>query len=245
MDFPAAQKFYGENYFTGGDYQDYQSSEPIIKRNFARFIERLRRVQPSGKMLELGCAYGYFLEMARSDWEVTGIDISEPATSACADRFPGSVYCGDLLTAELPRSHYDWVVAWDTIEHLDKPREYMARCLELLRPGGYLALTTGDVSSWSARLFGRRWRLLTPPSHLTFFSRTGMRKLLRMAGFTQICFDTVGYDRSLAFSVFRLLGEDVYGAIRHRYPRIDRFLQSQSYYVNLRDIMFVVAQRSV
>jgi len=163
----------------------------------------------------------------------------------CAARFPGSVYCADLLAVELALSHYDWVVAWDTIEHLDKPREYLTRCFELLRPGGYLALTSGDVSSWSARLLGRRWRLLTPPSHLTFFSRTGMCEMLTIAGFTQLQFDTVGYERTLAFSVFRLLGEALHTTICCRYPRLYGFLESHSLYVDLQDIMFVVAQKPV
>ena len=91
MDVSMAQEFYGENYFQGGDYQDYQSNRTVIKRNFARFIERLRRFRPSGRMLELGCAYGYFLDLAQLHWEVTGIDISHAAVSSCADRFPGSV----------------------------------------------------------------------------------------------------------------------------------------------------------
>jgi SAM-dependent methyltransferase len=243
VDVPTAQEFYGEYYFKGGDYQDYQSSELVLKRNFARFIKRLQRVQPSGKMLELGCALGYFLELAQCNWEVTGIDISESATSQCASHLSGSVLCGDLLATDLPCSHYDWVVAWDTVEHLDRPRDYVARCLELLRPGGHLALTTGDVSSWSARLLGRKWRLFTPPSHLTFFTRKGMVGMLGMVGFNQISLDTVGYDRSLAFTAFRLLGEDIYDTICHRFPKFHHHLGSLSYYVNIRDIMFVTARK--
>jgi SAM-dependent methyltransferase len=194
-------------------------------------------------MLELGSAYGYFLDLAQSDWEVTGVDISRPAISACAARFPDSVHCADLLSVDLPQSHYDWVVAWDTVEHLDKPRAYMTRCFDLLRPGGYLCLTSGDVSSWSARLLGRRWRLMTPPSHLTFFSRVGMRDMLKMAGFSQIEIDTVGYERTLAFSAFRILGDELYSTISRRFPRLGRLLESHSFYVDLRDIMFVVARK--
>jgi len=243
MDIRAAQSFYEYQYFHGGDYRDYQATEQISKRNFARFIKRLLRVQPAGQLLELGCAYGYFLDLAKLHWQVTGIDISAVAISSCTRRLAGTVHCADLLETDLPRSQYDWIVGWDMIEHVAEPRKYTARTFELLRPGGWLALTTGDVSSLASRLMGRKWRLLTPPSHLTFFSRPGMRCMLHDAGYKQITFETAGYERSLDFVLFRLLGERGHMQIAQRHRVLYRFLQSKAFYIDLGDIMFVMAQK--
>jgi len=46
-----------------------------------------------------------------------------------------------------------------------------------LRPGGILVLTTGDFGSALARMAGARWRLMTPPQHLWFFTAASIERL--------------------------------------------------------------------
>lgn len=240
----AATSFYDHSYFHGGDYQDYQASEPFIRRNFEALVERLRTVRRGTRLFEMGCAYGYFLDVARGYWEIAGIDISVAAVSAARERLGDQVRHGDLLQAQLPEGHYDWVVGWDMIEHVEAPRAYVAKAARLLRPGGCLALSTGDVGSIAARLSGQHWRLLTPPSHLTYFSRRGMDLLMCEAGFSEVTFSTLGYERSLDFAAFRLLGQSAYGRLVKRHPRLQARLASLSFYVDLGDIMFVTARKS-
>ncbi len=132
---------------------------------------------------------------------------------------------------------------WSAGEHVDAPRAYAARAFDLLRPGGYLALSTGDVGSRAARLLGRRWRLLTPPSHLTYFTRRGMERMLTDAGFSEVGFSTVGYARSLDFVAFRLLGEARYQRLVKRRSGLRAFLGARSFYLDLGDIMFVNARK--
>ncbi len=238
-----ANSYYGYDYFHGGDYHNYVSSELIIKRNFQENIRRLRKIKPDGKLLEVGCAYGFFLDLAAEHWIVSGIDISEIAIDYCKKRHTNYVQHGDLLAVDLPLSTFDWVVAWDVIEHVDEPIQYSARIYDLLREGGRIALTTGDVSSMLAKLLGKRWRLLTPPSHLTFFSRKGMASLLVKAGFNQIQFRTLGYERSLDFTLFRLLGQKQYTRLCNYYPALCAKFESISFRVDLKDIMFVTATK--
>ena len=243
MDAEAAGAFYDRSYFHGGDYADYESSRLFLQRNFDVFARRMRRIHRGRRLLEVGCAYGYFLDIVQRDWDVEGIDISEDAIRSARHRFGERVRCGDLLSQPLRSSAYDWVVAWDTIEHVDEPRAYVQRVGELLTPGGYVALTTGDVSSLVARLRSRRWRLLTPPSHLTFFSRTGMRRMLNDAGFEDIRISTTGYRRSLDFVFYRLLGGHRCRRIMAASPSLHRLLQDWGFYLNLFDVMFVTARK--
>jgi hypothetical protein len=73
---------------------------------------------------------------------------------------------------------------WDYIEHWIDPSGDVRAAGELLRTGGALALSTGDIGSLLARLSGRRWHLLTPRHHNFYFSVPTMRRLLERAGFT-------------------------------------------------------------
>jgi SAM-dependent methyltransferase len=76
------------------------------------------------------------------------------------------------------------IVLFDVIEHLPDPRATLALCYESLNPGGVLVLTTGDFGSPLARLAGVRWRLMTPPQHLWFFTEESVRRLATGLGFS-------------------------------------------------------------
>ena len=194
-------------------------------------------------MLELGCAYGFFLDVAKSHWDVEGIDISREAILSCRERYGEKVLAGDFLSNVFEENLYSWIVGWDMIEHVDDPRAYLKKCFQLLKPGGRVAFTTGDASSLNACIMGRRWRLLTPPSHLTFFSKQGMRKALNDAGFGMPNFKTAGYDRSLDFALYRLFGKSFHRTLTESALGRMLRLKEWSFYLDLGDIMLVVAQK--
>src|ERR1700693_689169 len=77
------EAIYGRDYFHGREYADYEFEGPSLKLNFRRRLQTLKRFVPdhSGKRLfEIGCAYGFFLELARSEFMcVGGVDISDDA----------------------------------------------------------------------------------------------------------------------------------------------------------------------
>src|SRR5579871_1618857 len=66
------QAFYTGDYFTGGrqdGYADYPASEPVLRQEFARTVNFMREHQASGRLLDIGCAYGFFLLEARQHFE--------------------------------------------------------------------------------------------------------------------------------------------------------------------------------
>ena len=83
-------EYYSGDYFSGGradGYVDYQGTEAVLRREFSHSLEFIRRHQASGRLLEIGCAYGFFLEQATTVYDVTGIEIADarPAPAASAD----------------------------------------------------------------------------------------------------------------------------------------------------------------
>src|SRR5690242_7076018 len=81
--------YYTEDYFSGArrdGYADYRGSEPVLRREFARTVDYIRGFRREGRLLELGCAYGFFLEEARRFYDVRGIEIADGAVSFCQAR---------------------------------------------------------------------------------------------------------------------------------------------------------------
>ncbi len=180
---PAA--YYTDGYFSGAHadgYADYRGAEPVLRREFARAVDFLRRYRDGGKLLEVGCAYGFFLQEAKRYFDVAGIELAEDAVAHA--RGAGlNVLHGVVEPRLLDRlGRVDAIVLLDVIEHLPDPRGTLALCARQLNPGGVIMLTTGDFGSGVARLAGEKWRLMTPPQHLWFFTQESMRRLAASLG---------------------------------------------------------------
>jgi SAM-dependent methyltransferase len=175
-----AAAYYTEDYFSGrraDGYADYLGAEPVLRREFARSVDFIRRYRSGGKLLELGCAYGFFLKEAARYFDVAGIELA-PEAAAHGRREGLNVLQGTADAANLQRiGKVDVIVLFDVLEHLPQPRETLALCREHLNGGGIIVITTGDFGSPAARLTGARWRLMTPPQHLWFFTGPSMRRL--------------------------------------------------------------------
>lgn len=238
-------ELYSEKYFAGDEYRDYLAERDIIEKHFRVRLSRLLRYvqQPDGKeLLEIGCAYGFFLNIARTVFRsVQGIDISSDATKYARDTLGLSVYTEDFLLCDEIK-HIDVLCLWDTIEHLQSPHLYLEKASDLMDAGGSVAITTGDINSVMARFRGAKWRQIHPPTHLHYFSKETLGKILRRYGFrVQYC-KYEGMYRSLDMIAYIIL------TIKNNHPDMYKTLKrtgilEHSIYLNLYDIVFCIATR--
>jgi len=189
LDIPEKEfrKIYSRKYYEGEEYLDYGKEREALRRNFRARIRDLSRRHPRGaRLFEIGCAYGYFLEMARDFFEVSGCDISSHAANFARDKLGLEVSDREYLTLPSPERPFDMICLWDTVEHLKDPRLYLEKASREMKKGGTLALSTGDIGSFAAKIRGAKWRLIHPPTHLHYFTRKSIRTLLERLGFGEI-----------------------------------------------------------
>ena len=178
---PAA--YYTGGYFSGDHadgYADYRGAEPVLRREFARTVDFIRRYRRSGKLLEVGCAYGFFLQEAKRYFTVAGIELAADAAAHC--RRQGLAVETGTAEAIGHSGPFDVIVLLDVIEHLPDPHAAMAALARALALDGVIVLTTGDFASLAARTLRSAWRLMTPPQHLWFFTPRSMERLAVSAG---------------------------------------------------------------
>jgi ubiquinone/menaquinone biosynthesis C-methylase UbiE len=151
--------------------------------------------------------------------------------------------CGDFLEVPLEAASVDVVAMWHTVEHLPRPGLTIGKVGRVLKPGGFLFLTTGDIGSVIARVRREKWRLFHPPTHLHYFSLSTIARLLGTAGLQVVKTRYVGVRRSLrqvAYSML-VLGERrpswLYDSIA------DCVIGDFSFVLNTYDIMLVVGQK--
>jgi len=198
--------YYTQGYFSGDHadgYADYLGAEPVLRREFARTLAFIRRYRGTGKLLEVGCAYGFFLQEAKRYFSVRGIELADDAAAYCR-RHGLAVETGTVDEVERGGGPFDVIVLLDVIEHLPDPRATIAALARALAPGGVILLTTGDFASLAARAFGSAWRLMTPPQHLWFFTSRSMERLAAGAGLEIASLDHPGKIVPLALVAYHL-----------------------------------------
>lgn len=185
---------YNETYFNGAQddgYADYAGSEQVLRDEFRRVLGCIRHhVGPGRKrLLEIGSAHGFFLLEAEKEFDCTGLEFSASAAQEARKRGLNVIQGGASRETLADLGEFDVIVLLDTIEHLPNPREVIEACAHHLNAGGILIFTTGDFGSPYAKASGIKWRLMTPPQHLFFFTEGSVRKLARLAGLDVIRFD--------------------------------------------------------
>jgi len=166
-------------------YDNYVEDEENIKITFAKRLDTIERYANKGHLLDVGCATGFFLDLARSrGWRVVGSEVSEFTVRYARHTLGLDVRLGTLRQLGFEDQAFDVVTMWDVIEHVPDPLAELREVRRILRDGGVLSIITPDVGSLVARVLGTRWEeFRRVREHVYFFSQRTMRETLRKAGF--------------------------------------------------------------
>jgi len=170
-------------YFIG--YDNYLEDEDNIRLTFSKRLKTIESYIPPGRLLDIGCATGFFLDLARQrGWQVTGTEVSAFSVQFARQRFGLDVRLGTLRQIGFPSASFEVVVMWDVIEHVPDPLAELREIHRITVPEGVLSIITPDVSSLVARLLGPRWEeFRRVREHLYFFSRQTLKAMLWKTGF--------------------------------------------------------------
>ncbi|MBN1413592.1 MAG: class I SAM-dependent methyltransferase [Bacteroidales bacterium] len=242
------KKIYTRDYFHGEEYLNYTKDKEIIQLNFEKRIRFIKKTianrLPVSNCLEIGCAYGFFGEILKKHFIAgyTGIDVVPEAIQYGQQVFKLDVRLADYLALPAPEKAYSDVFMWDVIEHLQYPERFIQKIFDELAPGGRLYITTGDFSSFLSRVQGRHWRMIHPPTHLHYFSKSNLILLLGKMGFKIISATYQSIHRSLRqifFSIF-IFGKGKTAFIEQLKNKIP---EHWSIRINTFDIVFIIAEK--
>ncbi len=181
-----------QNYFTqengNSGYVDYLALQNSLKRTFIRRNKFLgdQSWWVSKKILEIGCALGFYPETLKDipGLEYTGIDLNAYAVKVVQQKSFRAIH-GDIKVIQ-ERNYYDLIVFFDVIEHVVEPFKFLENIRKTLKIGGKILLTTPSTSSLLSRLSGSKWVSYITPHHVLLYQPVAITKLLNACGFEKV-----------------------------------------------------------
>lgn len=185
----------GVSYSTEGDklgYEDYIGAEKQIKTSFRKKLKIIEKYKKGERLLDVGCAVGFFLEVAEENgWDAFGVELSEWASNYARGRGL-NVFMGDLTEANFSDDYFDAITMWEVIPNLTDPYSNLIEANKILKKNGLIAILTGNINSIIARFYGINWGNVTPEGNLYYFTPKTLRRMLEITGFNIVKITTHG-----------------------------------------------------
>lgn len=192
---------YEEDYFTDKRkcyYKNYRYDyDPNLfpVPGYKHILDRIKKTGISGKLLDIGCGMGIFLDLARkAGFETTCVDTSSYITQYAKKYFNLNIICDNLSNINFPEKSFDVITILDLIEHVEQPQILLKEINRLLKSEGLLVIVTPNeealinkLSYAIYRLSGGKVKFLVrsnhAPEHRCYFSIESLGHLLQKSGF--------------------------------------------------------------
>ena len=146
------------------------------------------------RILDVGCNTGFFLDIAKNySNHVEGIETAKILGEYAEKTLGVKVHIIDLFDFN-PDKKYDVITLFDVIEHVCSPTKFLAKCKDLLNPGGILLIFTPNYESVAFHVLGERSSLYIPADHLLFFSKDTVEFVAKKLNMEIEMYETRGMD---------------------------------------------------
>ena len=165
------------------------------ERNIFRKIDRqfgvdkrvariLRKQKIPGKILDIGCATGVFLnEMKNKGWESYGIEPNAFAANYAKDQFGLKITNKSFEESNFSGSYFDVITMWDVLEHVINPDWVLHEVYRILKPNGLLVISMPNSDSIDRKIFGKYWAGWDIPRHNNVFNSKNINSYLSKFNF--------------------------------------------------------------
>jgi 2-polyprenyl-3-methyl-5-hydroxy-6-metoxy-1,4-benzoquinol methylase len=177
--------------------REYLETEKFRKILSKQHLENIEEFTTKGKILDIGCFTGYFLELAKErGWDTYGIEPSHWA-GKIAQKRNIKIIAEDIESSLLSKNFFDVITMWDVIEHLPNPIKTLQKCHKYLKKDGILAVGTPNIESFIAKVLRSNNPHLVR-MHLILYSPKTLTKILEQTGFKSV--RTYSYGRTFPVS---------------------------------------------
>lgn len=118
-------------YYEDVNDESYLDNEEQYIATFRGIIQKIQKYKHSGRLLDVGCATGIFLTVAKEFYRVEGLELSHWAGEISKKK--GFAIHQKLLDEMQGNNLYDIISLWGVIEHMEFPTKEIANMYRLLK----------------------------------------------------------------------------------------------------------------
>jgi 2-polyprenyl-3-methyl-5-hydroxy-6-metoxy-1,4-benzoquinol methylase len=196
------KKLYPEKYFHSQHPQGYHDiiarKDDVINYRLKAIMDLINNLSPNkGRLLEVGCALGYFLKLAQNTgWEAQGVELSPWAAQYAREKTNVKVLTGKLEDVNFQDAYFDAIVMIELIEHTQAPDVFLKEVYRILKPDGIILITTPNSKSIHGKIWSRKFQeIFLILEHLFLFSIPTIKRILELTNFKLIHLQTKTYLR--------------------------------------------------
>ncbi len=160
----------------------------------AEYVRDTFGEKSGGTVGDIGAGLGLFLEELRKLWPHCRLVAIEPSIEM-ADTCQGKgleVVPSSIEDVSGWDGQFDLLTSFELFEHLHNPGDFLKKVWDLLRPSGYLFLTTLNGEGFDIQILWENSKSVMPPHHLNFLNPGSIAILLQKSGFMVENIDTPG-----------------------------------------------------
>ncbi|PWL30505.1 MAG: hypothetical protein DCO96_05885 [Fluviicola sp. XM-24bin1] len=178
--------------YYSNNYERTSYLSPITVKRFNEILDRFEPFRKTGKLLDIGAGYGFFMEVAKErGWDVYGSELTDEAVNHCEGKGL-KMYKGEFHKLDLEPESFDVIVSIEVLEHLNTPVQYANKAKEILRKGGVLYLTTPNFNSILRYRLKEQYNVIEYPNHLCYYTPQTLNNLFATHGFNKLDIKTTG-----------------------------------------------------
>jgi 2-polyprenyl-3-methyl-5-hydroxy-6-metoxy-1,4-benzoquinol methylase len=162
----------------------YKIYDIVRNINIKSKLRLIKKYHKSGKLLDLGCGLGYFLNGVITDgtFSATGVDVSDEALAYVKKKF-NIIGFDETYLDKFEPNMFDVITLWHVLEHVYDLKARLKQLKRILKPNGTMFIAVPNSASWDAKHYKKYWDGYDVPRHIHHFSRESFVKLFEENGF--------------------------------------------------------------
>jgi SAM-dependent methyltransferase len=165
-------------------------------------VKSILRTSEPPLLIDFGCGDGWFLEANRHPGvALAGFEVDQSLADHLSNELQLPVYANEAELLRDCEGRADVVTMHFVLEHLTDINHTFEIVRKLLKPGGIFYFAVPDISSWEARIFGKKWHNLDAPRHISFPEARSIEQLSERWGFEAIKHRAVPFPNGVAGSL--------------------------------------------
>ena len=124
------------------------------------------------RILDIGCGFGESLDYHQHrGCDVYGVELDENV-SYLKDKYKLEI--GPFDSTRYERDYFDYITMDQVLEHIQNPVHFLADVMKVLKPGGFIIISTPNVKGWGRYVFRKKWIHWHVPYHCQFFTKKSL-----------------------------------------------------------------------